>query len=69
MHIYLRTYVEPRIIACEEVRVCGSGSDLHMPGARCGQPVRTYLAATAASAARKVSCSAGLDASLRSSEG
>ena len=33
MHIYLRTDVGPRLIACEEVRVCGSGSDLHMPGA------------------------------------
>ena len=33
MHIYLSTDVGPRIIACEEVRVCGSGSDLHMPGA------------------------------------
>ena len=33
MHIYLCTDDGPRIIACEEVRVCGSGSDLHMPGA------------------------------------
>ena len=32
MHIYLCTDLGPRIIACEDVRVCGSGSDLHMPG-------------------------------------